>query len=229
MLSAVDPRSSPDRRREILRAAAVLFETEGYEATRVSDIADRAGVAKGLVFWYFDSKEGVLEQLATTVEEGLLRLTQAAVDGIEAPLERLYVAMLVAVNYIDEHYHLYGAINGASRGRDDSPFRAAMTVHLEYTARAMARYQKVGVARRTDAPEQLAAALAALVNEMVRMRRHGMLRRSTAEVASMAARFAVHGIAASTADAEAAIAAHPRLVRRASTVRRRADDPVRAL
>jgi AcrR family transcriptional regulator len=229
MLSAVDPRSNARRRSDILRAAAALFESAGYEATRVVDIADRAGVAKGLVFWYFESKEGLLHQLAATVEERLLGLTRAAVDGIDVPLERLYVAILVAVHYIDEHYHLYGAINVASRGREDSPFHAAMSVHLNYTAKAIARYQSAGAARLSDTPEQMAVALASIVNEMVRLRRNGMLGHSTAEVAAIAARFAVHGVAASTVDAEAAIAAHPRLLRRASAVRRRAEDPLGTL
>jgi AcrR family transcriptional regulator len=218
---------SAQRRRDILRAAAALFETEGYDATRVADIARKAGVAKGLVFWYFESKEGLLNQLAATVEDGLLALIRVAVEDLTEPLERLYVATLVAVHYIDDHYHLYGAINVASRGRADSPFRAAMTVHLSYSSEAMGRYQDLGVARRSDSPEQLAVALAAIVNELVRLRRHGVLRQSTAEVAAIAARFAVHGVAATTSQAEAASAQHARLARKASTARRRMRDPLR--
>lgn len=210
------------RRRDILRAAAALFETQGYDATRVADIARKAGVAKGLVFWYFESKEGLLHQLAAAVEEALLALIRRAVEGVESPLERLYVATLVAAHYVDDNYHLYGAINVASRGRPDSPFREAMGVHLAYSAEAMGRYQRAGVARDSDPPEQLAMALAAIVNELVRLRYHGVLNRSAGEMAAIAARFAVHGVAAKTADAEAAIAAHGRLVRRAAAARRRA-------
>lgn len=215
-----------DRRRDILRAAAALFAEKGYESTRVTDIASRAGVAKGLVFWYFESKDGLLHRLAATVEEALLALIQAAVQGVGPPLERLYVATLVAVHYIDDHYHLYGEINAASRGRPDSPFRAAMRTHLAYVTEAMQRYQEAGAARASDSPEQLAYALAAIVNEMVRLRRLGILARSTAQTAAMAARLAVHGVAARTAEAEAAIAAHPRLVRRAAAARRRTPSPL---
>lgn len=215
-----------DRRRDILRAAAALFEEKGYEATRVTDIAARAGVAKGLVFWYFGSKEGLLHELAATVEEGLIALIEAAVRGLVAPLERLYAAILVSVYYIDDHYHLYGAINAASRDRADSPFQAAIRTHLAYTAEAMRRYQEDGVARRSDSPEQLAYALAAVVNEMVRLRRQGVVAGTTAQTAAMAARFAVHGVAARADDAAAAIAAHPRLARRAAAARRRTPSPL---
>jgi AcrR family transcriptional regulator len=217
------------RRRDILRAAAELFGTEGYEATRVADIARKAGVAKGLVFWYFESKEGLLHQLAATVEDGLLARIRVAVDGVDGALQRLYVATLVAVHYIDEHYHLYGAINAASRGRPDSPFSAAMNIHLAYAAEAIGRYQKTGDARQSDSPAQLAVALAAIVNELVRLRRHGMLAQPVASVAALAARFAVHGVAATTEVAEAAIADHAKLVRRVGAARRRARDPLAAI
>jgi len=217
------------RRRDILRAAAELFETEGYEATRVADIARKAGVAKGLVFWYFESKDGLLHQLAATVEDGLLARIRVAVDGVDGALQRLYVATLVAVHYIDEHYHLYGAINAASRGTPDSPFSAAMNVHLAYAAEAIGRYQQSGDARRSDSPVQLAVALAAIVNELVRLRRHGVLNQPVASVAALAARFAVHGVAATTEGAESAIAEHSMLVRRVGAARRRARDPLRAI
>jgi AcrR family transcriptional regulator len=215
------------RRRDILRAAAALFETDGYEETRVADIAHKAGVAKGLVFWYFESKEGLLSHLAATVEEGLLALIRVAVDGLPIPLERLYVATLVTVRYIDEHYHLYGAINSASRGRVDSAYRAAMAVHLSYVSQAMGRYQQLGAARASDSPEQLAVALAAIVNELVRLRRQGVLRQPVSEVAAIAARFAVHGVATTTAQAEAAVAQHARLARKGGAARRRTRDPLR--
>ncbi len=50
-----------DKRALILQAAVRVFAAEGYEATRVGDIAREAGVAYGLVYHYFDSKEAVLE------------------------------------------------------------------------------------------------------------------------------------------------------------------------
>ena len=45
-----------DRRRQILDAAVRVFARQGFHATRVSDIADEAGVAYGLVYHYFPSK-----------------------------------------------------------------------------------------------------------------------------------------------------------------------------
>jgi AcrR family transcriptional regulator len=52
-----------EKRRQILDAAVRVFARQGFHATRVSDIADDAGVAYGLVYHYFNSKEEVLNEL----------------------------------------------------------------------------------------------------------------------------------------------------------------------
>jgi len=52
-----------DRRRQILDAAIRVFARQGFHACRVSDIAREAGVAYGLVYHYFDSKEQILNEL----------------------------------------------------------------------------------------------------------------------------------------------------------------------
>ena len=52
-----------DKRRLILDAAVRVFARQGFHACRVSDIADEAGVAYGLVYHYFASKDEVLDTL----------------------------------------------------------------------------------------------------------------------------------------------------------------------
>ncbi len=54
-----------DKRRMILDAAIRVFASQGFHSCRVSDIADEAGVAYGLVYHYFDSKDQVLNELFT--------------------------------------------------------------------------------------------------------------------------------------------------------------------
>ncbi|MEL7367559.1 MAG: TetR/AcrR family transcriptional regulator [Myxococcota bacterium] len=49
-----------DRRKQILKAAVEVFADRGFHRTRVSDIAKQAGVAYGLIYHYFDSKDHVL-------------------------------------------------------------------------------------------------------------------------------------------------------------------------
>ena len=52
-----------DRRRDLLDAAARVFARKGFHASRVGDIAEEAGVAHGLLYHYFRSKEEVLETI----------------------------------------------------------------------------------------------------------------------------------------------------------------------
>jgi TetR/AcrR family fatty acid metabolism transcriptional regulator len=62
-LSAREEKGASDKRRLILNAAVRVFARQGFHACRVSDIADEAGVAYGLVYHYFTSKEQVLDTL----------------------------------------------------------------------------------------------------------------------------------------------------------------------
>ena len=61
---AAAPKDTPvDKRRLILDAAVRVFARRGFHHCRVSDVADEAGVAYGLVYHYFDSKEQILNTL----------------------------------------------------------------------------------------------------------------------------------------------------------------------
>ena len=73
-----------DRRRQILDAAIRVFARQGFHSCRVSDIADEAGVAYGLVYHYFDSKDEVLNELFTE-RWSLLLAAIEEVDGQADP------------------------------------------------------------------------------------------------------------------------------------------------
>lgn len=51
------------RRQEIIYTSLELFVSKGYAATKVTDIAERAGMSTGLLFHYFESKEKLYEEL----------------------------------------------------------------------------------------------------------------------------------------------------------------------
>jgi TetR/AcrR family fatty acid metabolism transcriptional regulator len=78
-----------DKRRQILDAAIRVFARQGFHSTRVSDIADEAGVAYGLVYHYFPSKDEVLNELFSARWSLLL----GAIDEIDrsegSPREKL--------------------------------------------------------------------------------------------------------------------------------------------
>lgn len=66
---------------EVLDAALGLFMEKGFAATRVEDIAKRAGLSKGAVYLYFSSKEAILEGL---VRRAILPVAQSALSTLDA-------------------------------------------------------------------------------------------------------------------------------------------------
>lgn len=74
-----------DRRRQILEAAVKVFAEKGFHAARVGDIAEEAGIAYGLVYHYFESKEDLLETIfRTTWTEMLARVREVEEAGVPA-------------------------------------------------------------------------------------------------------------------------------------------------
>lgn len=78
-----------DKRRAILDAAIRVFARQGYHSTRVADIADEAGVAYGLVYHYFHSKEAVMTELFTERWSLLLDASDALYERDLRPREKL--------------------------------------------------------------------------------------------------------------------------------------------
>lgn len=75
---------SEQRRKEILDAANGLFAERGFSETTVEDIAQAAGVAKGTIYLYFQSKEHILVALKQRFMQGLIdALTDVIADSVE--------------------------------------------------------------------------------------------------------------------------------------------------
>ena len=100
---AARAKQGPDKRRLILDAAVRVFARQGFHACRVADIADEAGVAYGLVYHYFASKDDVLDTLFLERWEVMLH-TIREVDARQdlAVREKLYA---IASFIVDSYRH----------------------------------------------------------------------------------------------------------------------------
>lgn len=78
-----------DRRRDLLDAAVRVFATKGYHTCRVGEIAEEAGVAHGLLYHYFSSKEQVLETIFRETWTELLEAVQDVEQSGEPAREQL--------------------------------------------------------------------------------------------------------------------------------------------
>ena len=91
-----------DKRRVILDAAVRVFARDGFHACRVSDIANEAGVAYGLVYHYFKSKDQVLDTLFLERWDVLLDAIRET-DALDMPADRKLEA--IAGFIIDSYRH----------------------------------------------------------------------------------------------------------------------------
>jgi AcrR family transcriptional regulator len=81
--------NGPEKRRHILDAAVRVFARKGYHTSRVGDIAEEAGIAHGLLYHYFGSKEEVLETVFRENWRDLLESFARIEASDEPPLAQL--------------------------------------------------------------------------------------------------------------------------------------------
>jgi TetR/AcrR family transcriptional regulator, fatty acid metabolism regulator protein len=101
--SAARTQAARDKRRQILDAAVRVFARRGFHACRVSDIADEAGVAYGLVYHYFSSKDEVLDTLFLerwNVLLDVIREADAADGSARGKLQR--IAGFIVDSYVHD-------------------------------------------------------------------------------------------------------------------------------
>ena len=80
-----------DLKKRILFAAEDLFADKGFAATTISDISDRAGVARALIYYYFKDKNGLYESIIAEGGERIRRCAQCALDKQGTTVEKIRV------------------------------------------------------------------------------------------------------------------------------------------
>ena len=130
-----------DKRRVILDAAVRVFARQGFHTCRVSDIADEAGVAYGLVYHYFSSKEEILDTLFLERWDVMLAAIAEADASQRSPREKLDA---IAAFIIDSYRH--------------DP--ELMKVIIVEVTRAANTFGRTHLAKIREAYEQIAAIVA---------------------------------------------------------------------
>lgn len=94
-----------DAKRELILTTALdLFSLKGYYATRICDIAESAGIAQGLLYYYYPSKEAIYVDL---VDDALERINETArfVRDMDKPYGfRILYALKVLLKTIQQSY-----------------------------------------------------------------------------------------------------------------------------
>jgi AcrR family transcriptional regulator len=98
------PKSEATRERIIAAAAHVLVE-RGYAGTKLSDIAEQAGLRAGSLYYHFDDRDDIVDQVLRRSVHGVLERVRAAVEALPAdagPLDRLRAAIVAHLGVIVE-------------------------------------------------------------------------------------------------------------------------------
>lgn len=80
---------SPEKYQRILDAAVAVFAEKGFHVARVTDIAQRAGVADGTVYLYFKNKEEILMTAINTAFDAFVKHARIELSAISSPADKL--------------------------------------------------------------------------------------------------------------------------------------------
>jgi TetR/AcrR family transcriptional regulator len=153
---------SLEKRENILRTAAMLFADQGFARTDVAQIAQHAGVAKGSIYNYFESKEDLY---LTVCRDGLDRSRQAVYGDIRPgwdlyrQIDHIFRRGVAFVLAHPEYARLY--LNTASAGMDRFADKLSLEVE-KHTADHLKALIKEGMRKgivRKDVDVSLAAFL----------------------------------------------------------------------
>ena len=159
-----------DKRRVILDAAVRVFARQGFHTCRVSDIADEAGVAYGLVYHYFSSKEEILDTLFLERWDVMLVAIDEADASQSSPREKLYA---IAAFIIDSYRHdpelMKVIVVEVTRAANTFGLRHLRKIREAYgkIAAIVSRAQAEGIFRSEVTPEFAAQAFYGSVEQVL--------------------------------------------------------------
>jgi AcrR family transcriptional regulator len=195
-----------ERKQQLLDAAARLFAEQGYAATRVVDIVEAAGVAKGLFYWYFENKEALFRELATEIRRRLRRQQAAAMDPEATALVRLLQGTVASVRFMAENAPFFSLLEVEGRSVSHV-LRRGTEQHVRDVAAVIAEGQRDGTITDDDPAELLALGAVGAVGQFSHFHRTGRIDLSLDELSGYVARLVARMLAADERIARESLAA----------------------
>jgi AcrR family transcriptional regulator len=99
------------RRSAIVAAAATVLGRQGSAETSMKEIAREAGVAPGLLHYYFESKDDLLVAVVTELDRRLSDAWASSLHGMNDPLERLVAGLDAVASHCARHPETWRALS----------------------------------------------------------------------------------------------------------------------
>ncbi len=170
MASASVTEGGVDKRRVILDAAVRVFARQGFHTCRVSDIADEAGVAYGLVYHYFSSKDQILDTLFLERWDVMLAAIAETDGSSRSPRDKLAaIAGFIIDSYRHDPELMKVIIVEVTRAANTFGLTHLEKIRDAYRgiAAIVERAQREGVFRSEVTPEFAALAFYGLVEQVL--------------------------------------------------------------
>ena len=134
-----------ERKQQLVDCAARLFAERGFEETRIKDIVDAAGVAKGLFYWYFENKEALFADVAADIRLRLRKHQAAAIDPAAGPLRQIRQGVEASVHFMAENAHFFSLLEVETGAVTQESRRAGTAQHIRDVRAIIVRGQEAGV------------------------------------------------------------------------------------
>ena len=105
-----------ERRNEIIETAGKLFEEKGYEQTQVQDIVNEIGVAKGLFYYYFKSKDEVMEELADRYADAIIDAVNKLIDKDISTFDKINRIFQIFIDSAEKKFGIFMGILNVKNG-----------------------------------------------------------------------------------------------------------------
>ena len=109
-------KTKEERRNEIIETAGKLFEKKGYEQTQVQDIVNEIGVAKGLFYYYFKSKDEVMEELADRYADAIIDAVNKLIDKDIATFDKINRIFQIFIDSAEKKFGIFMGILNVKNG-----------------------------------------------------------------------------------------------------------------
>ena len=109
-------KTKEERRNEIIETAGRLFEEKGYEQTQVQDIVNEIGVAKGLFYYYFKSKDEVMEELADRYADAIIDAVNKLIDKDISTFDKINRIFQIFIDSAEKKFGIFMGILNVKNG-----------------------------------------------------------------------------------------------------------------
>jgi AcrR family transcriptional regulator len=129
------------RKAEIIPAARRLFGMKEYEKTTMQDVIDELGIAKGTIYYYFKSKEELLDAVINQMGDEAVERMQFVIENGKGNALEMFQQLIAAGNIADENAEIMEQLHNP---RNAGMHAAMMAIAVKFSAPLYAKVVEQG-------------------------------------------------------------------------------------